>query len=205
MATLLDLRTSVARKLRDASFTTFTTTEIDELVNQGIDAIGSVYPREISQTIGTVASGVQTYSVSSFTNISRVDIHTSAGSYRAELPHAFEGRDTGWEVHAGILYLPPSWTLTAGDTLRAFGYGGYTQLAASTSTTDLDTSAQYAVMVFAMAEAYDILLADRGKFEQWQADPSNTDTDVVKLNQLAHLMSRRWHEERQRLRKIRKL
>lgn len=205
MATLLDLRTSVARKLRDTGFDTFTTAEVDELINQGIDAVGGIYPREIAQTIGTVSSGVLTYDVSSFKNIYRVDIHTSAGSYRTELPHTFEGRDAGWEVHAGILYLPPSWTLTAGDTLRAWGYAGYTQLGVSSSTTDLDTSAQYAVMVFAMSEAYGILLGDRAKFEQWQQEPANSDTTSGDLSRLEYTMRSRWADERRRLRRIRKL
>lgn len=205
MATLSDLRTQVSRDLRDTSNATFTTSEVDDLVNQGIDAIASFYPREIVQTVGTVSAGVFSYSVSAFQAIYRLDIYTSAGSYRATLPHAFENNpNSGWETHGGVLYLPPSWPLTSGDTLRAFGYGAYTQLSASTSTTDLDTSAQWAVRVFAQAEAFQRLMNDRAKFQQWQSDSNNTDVSIVQLASVMSQARQRWRDEKQRLRRLRK-
>src|SRR5687767_10842399 len=103
MATLADLRTYVSRDLRDPNNNTFSTTEVDDLVNQGIDALADVYPKEIVTTVGTVSGGVLTYSVSSYSNIYRVDIYTSDGSYRTEIPHAFEGRNSGWETHGSVL------------------------------------------------------------------------------------------------------
>lgn len=205
MATLADLRTYVARDIRDPSFGTFSATEVDDMVIQGIDALADVYPKEIVTTIGTVAASVFTYGVSTFSNIYRLDIYTSTGSYRATMPHAYEGPDSGWETHANVLYLPPNWRLTAGDTLRAFGYGRYIALSAATQTTDLDASGIWAVRVFAQAEAYSRLLMDRALFTQWQSQPGNSDTTALALNQVAFAAQRRWSAELRRLRRMRKL
>ena len=207
MATLADLRTYVSRDLRDASNTTFTTTEVDDLVNQGIDALADVYPKEIVSVVGTVATNVYTYPVTDYTNIYRVDIHDPASSptYQSEVPHAYEGRNSGWETHAGVLYLPPNWPLTAGRWIRAYGYGPYIQLSTGSSTTDMDTSGIAAVRVFVASKAYNRLLMDRALFAQYQAQPGNTDTTALALNQLAYSMKQEWAAERQRLRRVRKL
>jgi hypothetical protein len=206
MATLSDLRTYVARDLRDTSNATFSTAEIDDLINQGIDALADVRPVEIVQTIGTVAAGVYSYAASSFAGIFRVDIYTSAGTYRTTLPHAYgDGPNSGWEFHGGVLYLPPSYTFTAGDTIQAWGYGGYAQLSASTATTDLTTSGIWAVRVFAQAEAFQRLMNDRAKFQQWQSDSNNTDVTALGLASLMAQARSRWDRERGRMRRLRRL
>jgi hypothetical protein len=205
MATLADLRTRLARDLKDTSNATFSTTELDDLINQGIDSLGDVYPKEIVQTIGTVSSGVFTYALGDFNHIYRIDVYTSSGDYRATLPSGWgDGPNSGWEQHAGVLYLPPSWPLSDGDTLRAFGYGRYIQLAASTATTDLDTSGAAAVLVFASAEAFARLMSDRAKFQQWQAEAGNTDVTLLQLGSLVSQARGRWREEQRRLRRLRK-
>ncbi len=203
MATLSDLRTTAARALRDTGNATFSVAELDDLINQGIDELADVYPREIVATIGTVAANVTTYSVSAFTNIYRVDV--SDGTYRTALPHGVDGADSGWETHAGIIYLPPSWPLTNGNTLKVFGYGRYVQLSASTQTTDLDVSGINAVIVFVQVEAFQRLVADRAKFQQWQSNSNNTDVTALGVAQLAGQATARWRAQRQRLRHLRKL
>lgn len=204
MATLSDLRTYLARDLRDTSNNTWGVTTLDDLINQGIDTLADVYPKEIVQTIGTVAAGTVSYSASSFTNIYRLDVYTSAGSYRAEIPHGIGGANSGWELHGSVVYLPPSYTWTAGDTLRAFGYGRYIQLSASTQTTDLDATGIFAVRVFGVAEAYGRLISDRAAFQQWQANAQGVDTTALGLAQLASQARERWRREQQRLRRMRK-
>lgn len=204
MTTLADLRTRLAAELRDPTNATWNTTELDYLINQGIDAVAAFYPKEIVQTVGTVSAGVNSYAVSSFSSIYRLDIYTSAGSYRTEVPHAIGGANTGWEMHGGVLYLPPSRTYTVGDTLRAWGYGGYIQLSASTSTTDLDVSAINAVLVFAEVAAYSRLTADRAQFQQWQANTNGVDTTALGLAQLQSGARATWRDERSRLRRMRK-
>jgi hypothetical protein len=205
VATLSDLRTYVARDLRDTSNQTWSTAELDDLINMGIDELASFYPKEIVSNFATVSAGVVSYAASSYTNIYRIDQY-SGTSYMGTLAHGIgDGPDSGWELHAGVLWLPPTFTIPTGYLLRGFGYGGYVQLSASTQTTDLDTSGVWAVRVFAQVEGFSHLLADRAKFKQWQIDPQNTDVSLLQMSQLYQGALGRWAREVRRLRKVRKL
>lgn len=206
MTTLAQLEVMVSRDLRDTGNTAFSTAEVDDLINQGISALASFYPKQIVQTIGTIAAGTYSYPASSFSNIYRLDIYSSAGSYKSTLDAYVGGSpNSGWELHGQVVYLPPLVTYTAGDTLRAFGYGAYIQLSVSSSTTDLDTDAIWAIRVFAQVEAFERLLADRATFQQWQASPGNTDITALGLAQLSRSARARWLTEQQRLRRLRKV
>lgn len=206
MATLADIRTELARELRDPSNTTFTTTELDNLINMGIDALADFYPREIVQNVATAVAGTASYALGDFENIYRLDIYSSAGSYKYTYPQATgDGPNTGWESHGGYIWISPWLPIAGGDVLKAFGYGRYVQLAASTSTTDMSRSGINAVLIFAMAEAYTRLANDRAKFVQYQTQEGNSDASLVQMNNNALSMRGRWHEERQRLRRPRKL
>jgi len=204
MATLADLRTRLSMELRDTGNDTWSVAEVDDLINQGIDALADVYPKEIVQTIGTISAGVLSYAASSYSRVYRLDLYTSAGSYRTEIPHGYGSANSGWELHGGVIYLPPSYAYPTGDTIRAFGYGRYVQLSAATQTTDLASEGIYAVLVFAQSEAYSRLISDRVKFQQWQANSNATDTTALGLAQVATASARRWEAEQRRLRRLRK-
>ena len=204
MTTLANLETTVARRLRDSGNATWTTAELDDLINQGIDEIADFYPREIVQTIGTVSAGVISYAVSSYTNIYRLDIYTSAGSYKDTLPSGIGGANSGWEMHGGVLFLPPAYSYTAGDTLKAWGYGRFTQLATSSSVTDLDQSAIWALVTYCQAEGLSQLVDGRANFQQWQSSPGNTDVTATALAQIANGARVRWRDEQRRLRRMKK-
>jgi len=205
MTTLSDLETRLASELRDAAHNTWSVAELDYLINQGIDAVADFYPKDIVQTIGTVASGTTSYAITSFTNIYRLDVYTSGGSYRGEILNRIGPANSGFETHGGVLYIPPAYSYPAGDTLQAWGYGRYIQLSVSSSTTDMDVSAINAVMVFAVAEAYGRLISDRTQFQQWQSNTTGTDVTALGLAQLASAARNRWREERNRLRRMRKV
>lgn len=204
MATLSDMRTEVSRKLRDTSNEIWTTTEVDDAINQGIDALAAFYPREIVSNFATVAAGVQSYAASSFTNIYRIEQY-SGTTFKGVIPHGIGGGDSGWESHGSVIYLPAGYTFTTGYVLRAYGYGAYVQLSASTQTTDLDTSGQWAVKVFAQVECISALLNDRVKFQQWQVDTNSTDVTLLALTQTYNSLRSKWNGERQRLKRMRKL
>lgn len=205
MATLSDLRTYVAQDLRDTSFETFSQSEVDDLVNAGIDAVSDVYPRELVASLGTISASVRTYSASSFGNIYRLDIYNSSGSYRHTVPIGVgNGPNSGWELHGGVIYLPPFATLTDGDTVRAYGYARYAQLSASSATTDLDATGIKALRVFCQAEAFQLLMNDRSLFAQWQGQPGNTDITGLGMAQLASAKAGRWEREKARIRRMRK-
>lgn len=205
MTTLSDLETDLALRLRDTAHNTWSTTELDDLINDGILAVSDLAPREIVQTIGTVAAGVYSYAASSFSYVYRVDIYTSAGSYAGAVPPETDGADSGWQFHGGVIYLPPNWLPAAGSTVQAWGYGAYTQLAVSSSTTDLSARAMAAVLMYGQIEGYGRLIADRAAFGQWQADPGNGDVTLLALNQTYFSLRRRWQEEQRTLRRMRKL
>jgi hypothetical protein len=201
LATFVSL---VSEELRDTIHATWTTAELTDLVNQGIDALADFFPKEVMQTVGTVSAGVYSYPITGMTNIYRIDIYSSAGSYKQTLVSGIGGPNTGWELHGGVLYLPPSYLFTAGDTLRAWGYGRYIQLAVSSSTTDLDSTGIWAVVVFCQAEAFGRMMFDRAQFQQWQSSSNNSDITALALAQLAGSARARWRDEQRRLRRLRK-
>jgi hypothetical protein len=205
VATLSDIRTTVARKVRDTTNATFTTSELDDAINQGIDAIGSFYPKDIVSTFATVSAGVLSYAASSYDSIYRIEVYSGTSHMGDLSPSIGDGADSGWDLHAGVVYLPPGYTVNAGYTLKAFGYGPYIQLAAATSVTDLDTRALNALYVFCQAELVYSLVIDRLKFQQFQADTNSTDTTALAMAQIYASTAARWEREKQRLKKIRKL
>lgn len=202
--TLSDLQTQLARQLHDTSNTTWSVAELTDLINQGIDALADFYPKEIVQTVGTVSAGVTSYSASSFENIYRVAIYTSAGSYRYDLPGGLGATDSGWELHNKTFYLPAGWTFNNTDTIQAWGYGRYVQLSASTSTTDLDQAGIFAVMAFARAQALENLVNDRAQFQQWQSNTNGTDVTELAMLQTARAAWATFDRQRQRLKRLRK-
>jgi hypothetical protein len=206
VATLSDIRTTVRRKMRDTGASgTWTDSECNDAINQGIDAIGVFYPKDIVSTFATVSAGVFSYAASSYDSIFRIETY-SGTSYQGDLPSSIgDGADSGWELHGGVVYLPPSYAVPAGRTLKAFGYGAYIQLSADSSVTDLDTKALNALYVFCQAELVYALVIDRLKFQQWQTDTNNTDTTSLAMAQIYASTAARWENEKQRLKKLRKL
>lgn len=204
MATLSDIRTTVARRLRDSTNAVWTTAELNDLINEGIDEIADFYPREIVTTLGTVSAGVVSYSASSYSSIYRLDIYSSADSYLDTMPVGIGGANSGWELHGGVVYLPPSYGYTAGTTLKAWGYARYVQLSADTSVTDLDQSGIWALVSFCVAEGLAQLVDGRANFQQWQANANATDLTAQGLQSLASQALTRWRLQQKRLRRMRK-
>lgn len=219
MATFNDLLTSLRRTLRDENTNTWTDAQLGELVNQGVDAINTVYPKEVVETVAytqPVSGSVFTTTLSSVRWPIRIDVYNSSGKYTETLrPTLGEGADSGWEIHAGVLFFPNHYVLHNTGTFRIFGYGEWAQIAAtyttagaaispSSVTTDLDTKAANAVKVFAQAEALSMLTFDRAQFQQWQVGSGNTDVTALGLNNLALAAQQRWRIEKQRIRTMKK-
>jgi hypothetical protein len=147
----------------------------------------------------------------------RIDAYDASGKFSETLRPTFgEGADSGWELHANILFFPPHYTLNQTGTLRVFGYGEWGQISAtyttagaavspSSVTTDLNTRAANAVKVFVQAEALTSLTFDRAQFQQWQLGAGNTDVSALGMNNLAMAAQQRWRIEKQRIRTFRKM
>jgi len=207
--TLSSLRTMVRRDLRDANGATWSDSEVDDLINSGIDWVNGFYPKEAIQTTAfTQPISGSVFSVAA-TDVSwpfRVDAYDAAGKFKETvLPTTSDGPNSGWEIHNNIVFFPPHYTLSSPGTLRIFGYSTFIQLSSSTSTTDMDTSAINAVRVWAQAEAFNRLLSDRVAFQQWQVQSGNSDVSALSMNQIALSNQQRVKREEARLRKMRRL
>jgi hypothetical protein len=209
--TFSSLLTSLRLSLRDPNATTWSDAQLGELVNRGIDAIGSVYPCELVESVAftqPVSGAVFSSALSSVTWPVRVDIYDASGKYRETVrPSSGDGPDSGWEVHGGILYLPTRYVLaTDTGTMKVFGYGNWTQIntAQTSSSTNLDTTAQNAVKVFVEAEALTMLTFDRAQYQQWQVSSGSSDISALGMNNLALAAQQRWRQEKNRIRRLRK-
>lgn len=207
--TLSTLRTSVRSDLRDTAGATWTDTEVNDLINSGIDWVNGFYPKEAIQTTAytqPISGAVFSVALTSVSWPFRVDIYDGGAKYRETLlPSTGDGPDSGWEVHNNIIFFAPHYSLPDTGTLRIFGYTGFVQLSASTSTTDMDVSAIAAVRVWVQAEAFNRLLSDRVAFQQWQVQSGNSDVSALSLNQIALSNQARIRREETRLRRIRRL
>jgi len=207
--TLSTLRTSVRSDLRDAAGATWTDTEINDLINSGVDWLNGFYPKDAIQTTAYTQpiSGAM-FSVA-LTDVNwpfRVDVYATDGQYRETLwPSTGDGPDSGWDVHNNIIFFAPHYTIPDTGTLRIFGYTGFVQLSSNTSTTDMDTTALNAMRVWVQAEAFNRLLSDRVAFQQWQVQSGNSDVSALSLNQIALSNQARIRREESRLRKMRRL
>lgn len=207
--TLSSIRTMVRRDLRDPNGATWTDSEIDDLINSGIDWLNGFYPKEAIQTTAftqPVSGSVFSVALSGVSWPFRVDSYDGSDKFKETvLPSTSDGPNSGWEVHDGILFLPPHYTLSSPGTLRIFGYSTFIQLSSSTSTTDMDYSGINAVRVWAQAEAFSRLLSDRVAFQQWQVQSGNSDVSALSMNQIALSNQQRVRREEARLRKMRRI
>jgi hypothetical protein len=207
MSTLATMRTELARALRDPDQKTFTVNELNDLINQGISALSRFAPREAVDTTVFLSVGVNSYTTSvTFTQIFRVDRYNSLGVYQDTLPASTgDGPNSGWDLHAGVLFLPPTRTWTTGDQLYCFGYASFAQLLTDSDAFAGDTNGEWAVIVFGQVEGFSRLLSDRTMFQQWQANPGNTDVTALSLGQIYRGAQQRWDEEKRSLRRLRKV
>lgn len=207
--TLTQLRTSVRSDLRDPNGATWSDTEVNDLINSGIDWINGFYPKEAIQVTAytqPISGSIFSVALTTVNWPFRVDVFTTDGQYRETLsPNSGDGPDSGWEVHNSLLFFPPHYTLPDTGTLRIYGYTGFVQLSANSSTTDMDVSAISAMRVWVQAEAFNRLLSDRVAFQQWQVQSGNSDVSALSMNQIALSNQARIRREETRMRRIRRL
>lgn len=203
--TLAQLRTKVARDLRDPNMRTFLAAYVDDLINGGIEEVSRVYPREVVVEVAPVAS---TYAYT-------VDIDTA---FRAELWRSGSlvttltendgtSSQTGWELFAGQLRLPSSVidsSTPATDVIHLWGYADRPQLEDDTDVSVLDDTAEWGVRRYARSQAFALLQNDRALFKQWQGASQNTDVSPNQLNQMVSLYASEWDRTRNYLRRLRR-
>jgi hypothetical protein len=198
------LRASVSRDLRDPTNASFTTQEVNDLINQAMVEVGRIYPK---QRVVEYAVSVdqQEQFVCDAAAIFRVEV-VQDGQVQKGVPASTvsEHGQTGWDLHGGLLWLPyfARNTLVAADspTVRVWGYWDRVIPSADTDTMDTDAEAEYAVRTYATLLGYQRLQNDRMLFQQWLTNTGNTDISPNQLAQTADLYQSQWREMRQRLR-----
>jgi len=209
--TFANLLTSLRLSLRDPNATTWSNSQLGELINRGIEAVGDVYQYETIQTTSFTQPILGTVFSTALTTVSwpiRVDVYDGDGKFRETVqPASGDGPASGWEAHGGVLYMPTHYHLGASSgTLNIVGYGSWAQIdtAQTSSATNLDTTAQNAVKVYVEAEALTMLTFDRAQYQQWQVSSGSSDISALGMNNLALAAQQRWRQEKNRIRRFRK-
>ena len=222
MATRADIRIQIRRELRDVDGNTWLDTELNDLINAGINAVSDLSPREAVETVTWTAAvlgsqfGLQKIvdPTTTFRNIFRVEVLTTDGMVWQTLPpDNGEGSSSGWSFWQGNVRLPEKFTLpvtlSGGGyeqvVVLIYGYADHTLLNSDATETTLTTREQDAVRVFCTAEALSRLMINRATFQQWQVASGATNVSISELAVLANSARYRWSQERGKLRKMRRI
>src|SRR5574338_905653 len=105
MATLQDIRLQVQRDVRDIDGAVFTSDQLNDLINQALDTLSDIQPREAEETVAIVADTFTYSPTTDFSRVFRIDVHNSSDSYLRMLAQGSGGRTTGWDYFGGLIYL----------------------------------------------------------------------------------------------------
>jgi hypothetical protein len=187
---------------------TFTTQEVDDLLNYGMVEVTRVYPKERIDVLNVTVDGQSAY-IPGAESIFRVEVMEEGKPPRG-IPQNSQPDDAqgGWDFHAGSLYLPYGVTvsLVAGiHTIRIWGYWQRELMYGDNDVMDGDAETEYAVRTVATLNGYQRLQNDRLLFQQWLTNTGNTDVSPNQLAQTADLYQSQWREMRMRLRTLQRM
>lgn len=154
------LRTRLAEQLNDPLFGYWSSTVMDNLIK---DAINALYPRFFrwlateSQTIAAVADASWYTLPTDMVEVFRIDWLDSSGKMVDAMPGG------SWQVHGTRLQINPGYSL-AGYTFRLVGAAKY-----DLTTNYIPDELVELVLSRARAEAYRRAMGDRMNFKQWAA------------------------------------
>lgn len=199
------LRSSVARDLRDPESKTFTLQEVNDLLNLGVVEVSRVYPKERVDVLTVVTEGQRTFNTDA-ASLFRVEWmmegYPAQGIPQNTYTHSVEG---GWDLHAGVLYLPYGYAIglePSVHSIRIWGYWDRELMANDGDILDGDAEVEFAVRSVALLNGYQRLQNDRLLFQQWLTNTGNSDVSPNQLAQTADLYQSQWREQRSRLRTL---
>jgi hypothetical protein len=226
MANRADIRTQIQRELRDPNGNSWEETELNDLINSGINAVSDLSPREVREditynfpqttTVGAFGKLKEVTPTNTYSTVFRVELLDSNSVLYDTLPPNTGGSSSGWEFWNNKILIPESYyyrstiATVSGNTyeqikLRVFGYARHALLNDDATATTLDEQEQQACRVYAVSEALARLMTDRAQFQQWQIASGSSDMTISELAVLANSARMRWGMERGRLRKLRRL
>lgn len=207
---LSQLRTNVARDLRDPTFAAFSVAELNDYINNGIAELNELHPVEVVLHIVDIAS----FADLGLDSIFKVVSSTVVGVGEDIIPPNNDETlyPNGWTYFAGDLILPAwmmPWYSTQFDAgtiaLTIYGYGrrdpvtNDTDVAAFASNTE-----EQAVRQFARWRGLDALSGDRRLFQQWQTQANNSDVSPTQLANMEMNAGGEWAQTRRRIYTIRR-
>jgi len=227
MALRSDIRTQIRRELRDPDGKSWSSDEINDLINAGINAVSDLSPLERREDITytfpyTTTQGAwgkikEVDPSIDFYNIFRVEIlDKDSKLFETIDPNNGQGSSTGWEWWNGKILLPenyfyPTEKVTVSGSeyervkIRVFGYARHLQLLNDSTESTCSDQELVGVRAYAVAEAMTRLMVDRANFQQWQIASGATNVSISELSILSNTARLRWREEQRRLRKMRRL
>lgn len=201
---LTELRAKIARDIRDELMDAFTSSEIDDYINDAITELNLIRPREAISSLRGILD-LDSLGMSYIWKVETVAADGTGGS-QVIPPNNDETRFmNGWTYFAGRLVLPQKYVdwldtrFTAG-TLRldVYGYSLRTPLVSDEEIADFDSVDESLVRRYAMTRAYRSLLADRSQFQQWQANANNSDVSPTQLTNMSQVVDAEWNRNRAR-------
>lgn len=202
--TLAELRASVLRDLRDPNAEVFSNTEVDDYIRGGIADLNTVAPIEGSETIPFAVA--QTAYTTVLKEPFRVEVWRE-GKPWAQVPYNTDNlMQQGWEWMAGDITLPHAYLnyLVLGDLLICYGYTSRDYPELDTDVLEVDPDGEFAIRRYAQAQGYGSLSSDRALFQQWQAQPNNSDVTPAGLEGMRSRAEGMWNSERNHLRILRR-
>jgi len=219
MTTFVNLRTAVARDIRDPGAKTFVDADVADLVNAALAEVGSIAPARFQEDITPVADTME-YDLRATEfpagpvpeiEVVRVEVWDTAQTPNQDL-YSIEPADgeysnlssVGWKVWDGVLSIP-RWVVLdyagheADYLLRVWGYSPYPTLVADGDTVGLSNEREWALRAYCRVEALQRLVAERDLFTQWQTRSGNSDVSPAALMNGLNIAMEDW---RRRSRKI---
>jgi hypothetical protein len=180
---LADLNSQLATALRDTSYATWATGEMDDLVTLSVRQLWPRFARTLdpeSTTITMVADDYYYSLPSGVVSVSRVDRYNSSGDDYGPI------YSRAWELvgdalsGSGKIHFAQQ-LVVAGDVMHLHGYGRYDAVS-NLIPDDLEPL----VLAQARAEAYRRLAGDRQRFKAWLA---RNQTQNVSINELLQIIN----------------
>ena len=203
--TLLDLRTRVARDLRDPKMAAFTQPELDDYINSAIATLNELRPIDAVLTISDLTQledlGLE--------YVWRVDSVSTVNTGQNAIPPNNDESvyQNGWIYFAGDLILPANVLTWVGagfeqDTilLRVYGYRPREPLYATDDVAELVLDyEEVALRQYAKWKGLEALQGDRSLFQQWQTAANNTDVSPTQLTNMEGSAEAEWNRTRHRI------
>lgn len=205
--TLLILRQSVSRDLRDSANASFSTAEVDDLIDLGFVEVNRVYPLQQIETVDVTldvdSNVVRSYTIES-REVSRIEVWRDGRFYRT-VPQFVDEPNSGWDVWGSTLVIPNWLELDdTQDSLQVYGYQDREMLVLDGDVAETDAEAELGIRLFATMTGYQRLQNDRALFQQWLAVPGNNDISPTQLTSMANTYLAQWERHRNQMRRLRR-